>query len=305
MDRPLLDSGGGVLDTSLPSIDARPMDTGRMVDTSLPDAGRWESGLPVDGGAPQDARADTMPMDGATVDASMDAGADSGTGNPACATALMSARFDFEGGSSGWSHDPMDGVTSPTWPLDPWEHGTPTQGPSSCGEGSACFGTDMAANYAQCGRAELRSPSIDLSSCSGETVVLRWEHWYSFWTGFYDGQDWFDGGLVEVSSNGGSTWTALPDSIFSGQIRINPNRGFGYACLRPDSFYVHTQRGFVGDSDGWETVEVELDAGLLTSNFRIRLAWASGVSSATTNATISRLETAPGWYIDHVRIEAR
>lgn len=278
------------------------------------DAGApFDSGnVPVDAGVPSDAgdldaaMIDAGALDGGLLDAGMldagppDAGMpDAGT---ACTTALAAARQTFEAGAGGWTHRGMDGVST-SWPIDPWENGTPSAvGPSACGEGSQCWGTDLDRNYAQCGRAELRSPSIDLGACSGATIVMVWEQWYDFWTGSYGGSTWYDGGLVEISTNGGSSWAPVDPSIYPGTVRINPDRGLSYACLQSDSFYVHGRPGFVGSSGGWETAEVALS---VSGPFLVRFAWGSGVSSSTTNADTSRSATRPGWYVDDVRFEAR
>lgn len=285
------------------------------------DAGdRPDADAIVDGGRdaanPIDASLDAEPIvDGgldaawdAGVDGGLDAGTDAGPMDagppPACLAALEAARFTFESGAQGWSHAPMDGV-SVSWPLDPWEDGAPSVGPASCAEGSRCFATDLDQNYAQCGRADLRSPTIDLRACAGREVVMVWEQWFEFWTGDYGGSSWFDGGLVELAVDGTSSWTAPSTISTPGTVRINPNRGSSYACVSPTSFYVHGRAGFVGTSGGWQTAEASFGAQPTESAFRVRFAWASGVSSSTTNANTSRSGTRPGWVVDHVRFELR
>lgn len=286
--------------------------------------GPLDAGPRLDGGPTIDAAIDaTTPLDADGLDAAMlldggvDAGADGGhdagldAGSPdaglppACLSALEAARFTFESGAQGWSHAAMDGV-SVSWPLDPWEDGAPSLGPASCAEGSRCFATDLDQNYAQCGRADLRSPTIDLRACAGREVVMVWEQWFDFWTGDYGGNTWFDGGLVELAPDGSSTWSA-PSAIdtTTATVRINPNRGSSYACVSSTSFYVHGRTGFVGTSGGWQTTEARFGTQPTDSPFRVRFAWASGVSSSTTNANTSRSGTRPGWVVDHVRFELR
>ena len=226
--------------------------------------------------------------------------------SPACATAIAGTRNGFESDATGWTSDAMDGVIIPSWPLDPWEYGEPSGSQPSCFEGSQCVGTDMDENYAQCGRADLRSPSIDLTACSTDSLALVIEHSYDFWSGDYGGSTWYDGGLIELSINGGSSWIPIDPVVYSGTIRINPDRGLSYECASPTSFYVHGRAGFVGSSGGWERLIIPLPAEVLgESSVMVRFAWASGVSSTTTSASTSRSSTAPGWFIDDFRIEPR
>lgn len=283
--------GGALFDAGRDQLDSGgASDAGLPLDAWMPDAETPDgSAGPLDGGVPGDAAV--------TPDAGpRDAGPDP------CTTALEAARQSFESGAGGWTHRAMDGVSG-SWPFDPWEVGTPSSvGPSSCAEGSRCWATDLDQNYAQCGRAELRSPSIDLGACAGRTIVMVWDQWYALWSGSYGGNTWYDGGLVEVSTNGGASWAEVDPSIYPGTIRINPNRGGSYSCLQSDSFHVDGRPGFVGSSGGWERVEVALP---VSGSFLVRFAWASGVSSSTTSANTSRSATAPGWYVDDVRFEAR
>lgn len=295
-DGAMLDAG--LLDGSAPGDDAAVMpDDAGPDDGGTGDAGPGDGGT-GDGGPGDGGPGDAGPGDGGPGDAGP---GDSGLPDP-CTTALAGARYSFEGGASGWTHRAMDGVSG-SWPFDPWEVGTPSSvGPSSCADGSRCWATDLDQNYAQCGRAELRSPAIDLGACAGRTIVMVWEQWYEMWSGSYGGNTWYDGGLVEVSTDGGATWSEVDASIYPGTIRINPNRGGSYMCVSSNSFRVHGRPGFVGSSGGWEQVEVALP---VSGAFLVRFAWASGVSSSTTNATTSRSATAPGWYVDDVRFEAR
>src|SRR4051794_4651907 len=154
-----------------------------------------------------------------------------------CANALASLSWDFESGVAGFTHQAIDGYAGDnSWPFDDWQRGTPSgAGPGACHGGTQCFGTYLTGNYASCERAMLTTPVVDLSACSGTALKLVFWHWFSFWTDA--GGPWYDGGLVEFSSDGGSTWDASGAS-YPGTIAINPSQGFGYDCLSPNSFYV-------------------------------------------------------------------
>jgi hypothetical protein len=169
--------------------------------------------------------------------------------------------------------------------------------PTRCKAGK-CFGTELTKNYAQCQRAHLLSPPIDLSMCTGKTVALTFQHAYSFWTGSYGGTVWFDGGVVEVSANG-TTWV-LAQGTYPGTVKINPDRTASYACVLPSSFGVHNKQGFVGVLATTTKAELTIPAAAIGATTRVRFSFASGVSSQTTNADSSRASTAPGWRIDDV-----
>jgi hypothetical protein len=61
-----------------------------------------------------------------------------------------------------------------SWPFDPWRHGAPTKA-LGCKSGS-CWATELTTNYAQCQRAFVESPAIDLSACAAEDISLTFEH---------------------------------------------------------------------------------------------------------------------------------
>jgi hypothetical protein len=242
-----------------------------------------------------------------------DAGHDSGHIQPdaaptACQASLASAKFDFESGAQGWTHAVMDDAQAeaPSWPFDAWGQGA-AGNTLGCHNG-ACFATSPVENYVQCGRAELRSPAIDLSKCaSASSVTITFQHAWHFWTGSYGGTTWFDGGIIEISGDGGQTWQAASGAATNGTIKINPSRGAfdEYACVLPDAFHVDGKTGFTGASSGWQAGSVDVPAALRTSHFMIRFAYGAGVSSATSDSDASKAHTGPGWHVDDVAASAQ
>lgn len=217
-----------------------------------------------------------------------------------CSAALAEASFDFDAGEQGWTHEASDGATG-TWPFDPWTWGSATA--IACPAGK-CWGAELRQNYAQCHRGALVSPRIDLSACVGRNVSLVLTHAYSFWKGSYGGQTWYDGGIVEISRDDGSSWQALTGS-YPGAVKINPSRGAGYSCAFPSQFHVHGKDGFVGTQLEPSDFEVAIPSGFLTPTMRVRFAQASGMITETTDANQSRLSTATGWRIDNVRFTSK
>ncbi len=308
---PISDSGPLDAAADTASSDAGPADASiadsgddtSVADTGTPDTALGDTGTP-DTGAPDTGTPDTGTPDTGMPDTGMpDTGAPD-AGDP-CAVALGSLGWDFESGASGWTHAGLDGVST-SWPVDQWEHGTSTSTPPSgggCHGGTKCWATRLAGNYVQCGRAALRSPDVDLTACSGRTVKVAFWHAYEFSTPTWSGKTYADGGIVEISSNGGGTWIAAPIASLPGTVDINPSMGSSYSCLSSTSFYVDGKQGFVGSSGGWQRVELTIPASHLTSSFRIRFAYSSGVSYQTTSATTSMTHSKPGWYVDDVSFE--
>ncbi len=211
--------------------------------------------------------------------------------------------FDFESTDGSFTHVPLDGASGGA--FDAWSWGAASAAPS-CHSGTKCFATNLAGPYAQCQRAELRSPVIDLSSCAtaGTLQVTFW-HAYDF-LGYTDasGAAFYDGGIVEMSGDGGATWTQAvlsPPSV--GNVAIAPRRGvFGqYACPGPKTFHVDAQSGFINASSGWQAVEADVPAALRTRQFMVRFAYSSGKSTADNALVVKK----PGWHIDDVAIVAR
>lgn len=225
-------------------------------------------------------------------------------GPSACDLQLQSLSFDFEGSDEGFVHAPMPiaAGSGVTWTFDHWERGSASAS-TTCPSGNGCFGTNLGGNYIQCQRAYLVSPPVDLSACgtAGQEVTLSLQHNYDFWTGAFGGTTWFDGGLIEVSSNG-STWTPA-NVLFPGTIDINPEMTSSYTCIENDMFYVDGKSGYVGSSGGWVTENITIPSSLASVTFQFRFVYASGVSSQTTDQEQSKLGTRPGWFVDDIRFQ--
>ncbi len=257
------------------------------------DAGDVEpapTGKPKDGGVTEEEEEKPDPEDAGTKDSGPPV-------NTACLSALDAAKFDFEATAQGWTSKNSDGASG-SWPYNPWSWGTATT--ITCPSGK-CWGAERTQKYAQCQRGELVSPKINLSACSGEKITLTFTHAYAFWTGSYNAQTWFDGGIVEISMDDGSSWQ-VPTASYPGTVKINPDRGGSYECLLKNSFHVHNKSGFTQTQTTPQTFEITIPANYLNDKFRIRFSQASGVSSQTTDANSSRSATAAGWRIDDVKL---
>lgn len=215
----------------------------------------------------------------------------------ACAEALAAASFNFESSAAGWTHGVMDGVNASEWPYDPWQWGVATND-TDCSSGK-CFGAPLDENYAQCQRAYLMSPSIDLSACTGREIVLAFDHAYAFWK---DGT-YFDGGVVQVSSDDGATWT-VPPGTYPGTLNLlKHNDAIQCSLLR--AYEIDKLKGFTGRNSAPPRFESTLPASFSTAKMRIRFAVAGGASSTNLNADGSRVSTGFGWRIDNIALTAK
>ncbi|WP_439330844.1 S8 family serine peptidase [Neobacillus piezotolerans] len=100
---------------------------------------------------------------------------------------------NFDGNTdNGWTHSGT---------RDEWERGTPsgTGAPVPLSAPNV-WGTDLDGNYESSSNFSLVSPVIDLSQVNNAT--LAFSHWYELETNY-------DKGYVEITKDGGTTWTQL------------------------------------------------------------------------------------------------
>ena len=171
---------------------------------------------------------------------------------------------DMESGKNGWTHG---GV------RDNWQLGLPTSGPGYPYSGSNVWATNLDDNYELNNmNAELLSPSMDLTEI--ESTRLMFQHYYYT-------ENYFDGGIVEISTNGGASWT-----------QITPDGGYP-----EDSLYSGNPLGSVpaysGSSGaGWNQAVFDISSYDGYSNVNIRFRFGTDYS----------VSDYPGWYIDDVVI---
>ena len=83
-----------------------------------------------------------------------------------------------------------------------WAWGTPTSGPGSAHSGTRVWATNLAGNYNNSENGYITSPVIDLSANAGQSSLLSWWQWLK-------SESSFDYASVEVSKDGGTTWTVV------------------------------------------------------------------------------------------------
>lgn len=198
------------------------------------------------------------------------------------ACSQISASYDFEAGAQGFTHAPTSSIASD----DPWARGTPTG--VTCHGGTKCWATVLGtAGYTDCQTAELVGPALDLSACAGSprTVTLSFWHYYKFEP--QSQSKWWDGGALQLSSNGGSSWQDVtPTPAYQGAI----NGSYGSCSPTPA---IGGHQGWSGAIPGgaWVKVSVDVPAAYRVSGFKYR--WLFGSDAASTDR---------GWFIDDVAV---
>jgi bacillopeptidase F (M6 metalloprotease family) len=178
---------------------------------------------------------------------------------------------DFEGGGPGWTSSGSQ---------NEWEIGVPLSGPPPPPSGASVFATDLDGKYEPGADMVLTSPEINLSGL--ESAELTFSHWYDIFSSF-TGEGFDDGAWVEVSSDGGATWTYIvPDGGYPDTVAGNPYLPTGTSA-------------YAGKTQTWEPARFDLDAfagGRIHVRFHLY------------QDTFDPPQPGLGWYIDDVVIFA-
>ncbi|MCA9933066.1 MAG: choice-of-anchor J domain-containing protein, partial [Anaerolineales bacterium] len=171
---------------------------------------------------------------------------------------------DFEGGAAGWTHN----GTGDTWTLStarPWAGAY------------SYYGQDAPSVSDQ----RLVSPEITLPT--GENpLTLQFYNWQTMED---SGSGCYDGGLLEISTDNGSTWTQISTSDLLTDPYDGPvDNGYSNPLAGKDAW--------CGDPQDWlnSIVDVSDYAGQ-TVQFRFRLG---------TDSSVGR----EGWYLDDVKVQS-
>jgi hypothetical protein len=172
---------------------------------------------------------------------------------------LIAFTEDFESGAAGWTHS----GSGDTWALS---------GVRVHGGAFSYHATDVETTSDQ----RLVSPEILLPTES--PVTMQFWNWQQM-------EPWppsscFDGGILEISTNGGTTWTYLPTTVMQTDPYDGPVSGLGGL------------EGWCGDPQDWLRSVVDLDAYAGQAvRFRFRLG---------TDSSVDR----EGWYVDDVHVQS-
>ncbi len=171
-------------------------------------------------------------------------------------------QVDFEAGAAGWAQGA--GGSGNTWALS-------TARPHSGASAFHAVDPDTVSDQ------RLDSPSIILPA-TGAGLTLQFWNWQEMEPGWSDGC--WDGGLVEISTDGGGTWAQLGTAV----MLTDPYDGPVYGLSDVD--------GWCGDPQDWlrSVVDIAAYAGQ-TARFRFRLG---------SDSSFGR----EGWYVDDVVVQS-
>ncbi|MEE9223620.1 MAG: choice-of-anchor J domain-containing protein, partial [Thermoplasmata archaeon] len=167
--------------------------------------------------------------------------------------------------------------TAGSQPKTAWELGVPVNvGPNSCHSTTKCWGTNLNSAYRKAADIRLETPTIDLSG--SDRARLRFSHFYQILGPWMN-----DGGFVEISSDGGSTWSYIePLGGYSGSVDLGaptpPGPGAG---------------AYAGSSSDWKVAEFDLNP---YSGEQIIIGFHLWTDPSNYQSGWA------GWYIDDVQI---
>ncbi|MBU1921136.1 carboxypeptidase regulatory-like domain-containing protein, partial [bacterium] len=186
---------------------------------------------------------------------------------------IMVMNEDFESGASGWTHE-----ANPSW-VDNWHLSTED---AHNGNTSYKCGDTGTGNYSNLCDARLISPV--LTSLPGDaemTFAMRIESEISS----YYPDSAYDGGIIEMSVNGGAFAQVTPEQNYTKRFRYTSGGGSPVSGPMPGLFC------FAGDAPTWLLYSVDLtDYEGDDVQFRFRFGSDAGAADE-------------GWYIDDVQVK--
>jgi hypothetical protein len=168
---------------------------------------------------------------------------------------VLKAAYDFEEDGEGFTAGAG------------WAWGTDAT--SGAHSGAKVWGTVLGANYVDCADYRLAIPPVSLVNMTSAT--LRCWNWYR-------AEANYDGGNLQVSTDGGATWTV-----------VQPNDGYG-GNLTGSCNTLDGQQGFQGVSSGWVEKVFPLDPYI---GQWVRLRFRFGANTSVRDR---------GWYIDDLSL---
>lgn len=173
---------------------------------------------------------------------------------------------DFEDGDKGWTHDSLWPTYADEWHVEDYRNHSPG------GAYSWKFGGAGAANYSDYSYGALVTPELCLS---GDATLVFWQY---LETEMVSQTYAWDGGIVEISTDGGDNWS-----------QIVPVGGYPHKIYGDSHCPLPAGTPCFGTNGGWE--EVEFDLSGYGGSARIRFVFGSGPIAGDE-----------GWYIDDINI---
>lgn len=197
-----------------------------------------------------------------------------GTGGGGALTGCFHS-WTFEGCPGEWE----TGKANAAAVGDPsWECGDPPNAMSLDGAHVGVWATGLAGDYNDDESSYLMSPSFSLADCAGATVYLTLAHLFDF------GSTDSDGGIVQISTDGGAQWTTVEPSW----------NGYCAGTLTSPYAPPAGEAGFCnGDDELWMHSLIPIGTFGGQTDVRVRMVFGS-----------DGILNQEGWYIDSVGVEA-
>ncbi|MFQ5884283.1 MAG: lamin tail domain-containing protein, partial [Thermoplasmata archaeon] len=165
-----------------------------------------------------------------------------------------------------------------------WQWGAPQNvGPNSTHSGQNAWGTNIDSNYSAEALAHLESPHFDLTLSTNTKLTF----WHYLATNDFLTHDW-DGGIIEVSTDGGNTWVQIDD-----EATPNPNPYYDATLRDTRGNPLGGKKAYCYDRLNWTEVSVDLSQYDEFSSFKFRFTFGSDM-----------VGDFPGWYVDDVILSA-
>jgi hypothetical protein len=199
---------------------------------------------------------------------------DYGSGRQASASATLSVggvlSDDMEAGAGPWTHQAVNEGFVDEWHLESYRNHT------GGGAYSWKCGGAGSANYSDMSNGALVTPEL----CLGPDATLSFWHYMD--AEIYSGNPPYawDGGIVEISTDGGSSWN-----------QITPEGGYPHLIYPNSASPFDSNTPCYAATSGWE--QETFDLSLYTGAARIRFQFGS-----------DGYVTEEGWYIDDVEVTA-
>jgi len=176
------------------------------------------------------------------------------------ATVLLGASFydDIESGDVNWTHQAAQGVDH--WTISEAQSHSPTH---------AWFVPDD-------------NVITDSRLWNTTAITIEVGSTMSFWHRYQFEGSAFDGSVLEISTNGGSTWSDLGTYITANGYNGTISSGYSNPLAG--------RQGWVGDLTTWTEVTVDLNS---FAGQSVNIRWRFGADSSVSDV---------GWYIDDVQI---
>jgi hypothetical protein len=206
---------------------------------------------------------------------------------PVVATLPYSENFDAVGVNTGWD-------TVSTGGVNDWVLGTPAKTTLN-GAFSApnAWVTKLTGTYNNGVDAAVVSPQFDFTTQTADPV-LRFRHKFSAIAGI-------DGAVVEISLNGGTSWTQLDNTVGTGanfntptSTAWNNNIAPGFWTPSIGSNFSGLSSGYSSQAAGWIQSTVRLTGAAGQSNVKVRMRFAT--------TTFTFFGTDQGWEFDNVEV---